>query len=67
MGRKVHPVGFRLKAIREWNTRWYAEGGQYVERLHEDFSIRKLIRKELPAAGISLLAPLILQQCMANP
>ncbi|KAA3662276.1 MAG: 30S ribosomal protein S3 [Chloroflexi bacterium] len=55
MGRKVHPVGFRLKAIRDWNTRWYAEGGQYVERLHEDFSIRKLIRKELPSAGISLL------------
>lgn len=55
MGRKVHPVGFRLKAIREWNTRWYAEGEQYVDRLHEDFSIRKLIRKELPSAGISLL------------
>ena len=55
MGRKVHPVGFRLKVIRDWNTRWYAEGGQYVERLHEDFSIRKLIRKELPSAGISLL------------
>jgi len=55
LGRKVHPVGFRLKAIRDWNTRWYAEGGQYVDRLHEDFSIRKLIRKELPSAGISLL------------
>ncbi len=55
MGRKVHPVGFRLKAIRDWNTRWYAEGGQYAERLHEDFLIRKLIHKELPAAGISLL------------
>ncbi|MCA9922777.1 MAG: 30S ribosomal protein S3 [Anaerolineales bacterium] len=55
MGRKVHPVGFRLKAIRDWNTRWYAEGGQYADRLHEDFSIRKLIRKELPSAGIALL------------
>ncbi|MCA9916743.1 MAG: 30S ribosomal protein S3 [Anaerolineales bacterium] len=55
MGRKVHPVGFRLKAIRDWNTRWFAEGKQYEERLHEDFAIRKAIMKELPSAGISLL------------
>ncbi len=55
MGRKVHPVGFRLKSIRDWNTRWFAEGKQYEERLHEDFAIRELIMKELPSAGISLL------------
>jgi small subunit ribosomal protein S3 len=55
LGRKVHPVGFRLKIIRDWNTRWFAEGKQYEERLHEDFAIRKLIMKELPSAGISLL------------
>lgn len=55
MGRKVHPVGFRLKSIRDWNTRWFAEGKQYEERLHEDFTIRELIMKELPSAGISLL------------
>ena len=53
MGRKVHPVGFRLKAIRDWNTRWYAEGDRYRELLHEDFAIRRLINKELPRAGIS--------------
>jgi small subunit ribosomal protein S3 len=55
LGRKVHPVGFRLKAIRDWNTRWFAEGRQYEERLHEDFAIRSLIRKELPSAGVSRL------------
>ena len=55
MGRKVHPVGFRLKAIRDWNTRWFAEGKQYEDRLHEDFDIRKLVMKELPSAGISLI------------
>lgn len=53
MGRKVHPVGFRLKTIRDWNTRWFAEGKQYEERLHEDFAIRNLIKKELPRAGVS--------------
>lgn len=53
MGRKVHPVGFRLKSIRDWNTRWYAEGDKYRELLHEDFSVRRLIDKELPRAGIA--------------
>ena len=53
MGRKVHPVGFRLKSIRDWNTRWYAEGDRYRELLHEDFAIRRLINEELPRAGIS--------------
>ena len=53
MGRKVHPVGFRLKAIRDWNTRWYAEGATYQELLLEDFDVRRLIKKELPRAGIS--------------
>jgi small subunit ribosomal protein S3 len=53
LGRKVHPVGFRLKSIRDWNTRWYAEGDKYRELLHEDFSVRRLIDKELPRAGIA--------------
>ncbi len=55
MGRKVHPVGFRLKSIRDWNARWYAEGGQYANQLHEDIKIRELIGKELPSAGVSQL------------
>jgi small subunit ribosomal protein S3 len=53
LGRKVHPIGFRLKAVRDWNTRWYAEGEKYSELLQEDFAIRRLINKDLPNAGIS--------------
>lgn len=53
MGRKVHPIGFRLKTVRDWDTRWYAEGQRYRDLLHEDFAVRRLIRKELPNAGIS--------------
>ncbi|MEM7330732.1 MAG: 30S ribosomal protein S3 [Chloroflexota bacterium] len=55
MGRKVHPVGFRLKSIRDWNARWYAEGAQYANQLLEDIKIRELIGKELPSAGVSQL------------
>lgn len=53
MGRKVHPVGFRLKIIRDWHTRWYAEGSRYRNLLHEDFAIRRLVMGELPQAAIS--------------
>ena len=38
MGRKVHPYGFRLGVIRDWKARWYAEGDDYAELLHEDLS-----------------------------
>ena len=53
MGRKVHPYGFRLKVIRDWKARWYAEGEQYAELLGEDLKIRRLIRNKLKQAGIS--------------
>ncbi len=53
MGRKVHPIGFRLKVNRDWDARWYAEGQTYVDLLQEDFSIRELIRKETARAGVS--------------
>jgi small subunit ribosomal protein S3 len=53
LGRKVHPVGFRLKSIRDWNARWFAEGDRYRELLLEDFEIRRFVRAELPRAGIS--------------
>lgn len=53
MGRKVHPAGFRLKVIRDWNARWYAEGRRYGELLHEDFAIRDLVYEMHTNAGIS--------------
>lgn len=53
MGRKVHPIGIRLKINRDWDTRWYAEGDRYVELLHEDRKIRKFVKKETARAGVS--------------
>ena len=53
MGRKVHPVGFRLKINRTWEGRWYAEGDRYRDMLHEDFRIRQWLKKSLANAGIS--------------
>ena len=53
MGRKVHPVGFRLKYIRDWNARWYAEGGRYRDLLQEDMAIRRMIKHDLNSAGVA--------------
>lgn len=53
MGRKVHPIGFRLKVNKTWEGRWYAEGKDYVHNLHQDFRLRDLVRKEAPKAGVS--------------
>lgn len=53
MGRKVHPTGMRLKIIKDWNARWYAEGRRYGELLHEDLAIRNLIEEQHDNAGIS--------------
>ncbi|MGB0383635.1 MAG: 30S ribosomal protein S3 [Ardenticatenaceae bacterium] len=53
MGRKVHPVGFRLGVIKDWNAKWYAEGERYADLLQEDLRIRKKVRHLMGRAGIS--------------
>lgn len=53
MGRKVHPIGFRLGINKPWLGRWYAEGKEYTEQLHQDLEIRKLVLKEAERAGVS--------------
>ena len=53
MGRKVNPIGFRLGINKTWEGRWYAEGRDYVDQLHQDFALRNLVRKEAARAGVS--------------
>jgi small subunit ribosomal protein S3 len=53
MGRKVHPIGFRLKVNKTWEGRWYAEGQEYVDQLRQDIELRDMIREETQRAGVS--------------
>jgi small subunit ribosomal protein S3 len=53
MGQKVHPVGFRLGIIRDWESNWYAGKKDYPARLYEDHQIRTYLRKRLANAAIS--------------
>jgi small subunit ribosomal protein S3 len=43
MGRKVHPIGMRLGVNETWQGRWFAEGTQYRQQLHQDLAIRSLL------------------------
>lgn len=53
MGRKVNPIGFRLKVNKPWDGRWYAEGKEYAEQLRQDIELRSMIHEETPRAGVS--------------
>jgi len=53
LGRKVNPIGFRLGIIKDWESKWFAEGAQYAKLLAEDTAIRKEIRSSLGRAGVS--------------
>jgi len=53
MGQKVHPKGFRLGIIEDWDSMWYAERGEYASYLKEDLKIRSHLKDSLYKAGIS--------------
>ena len=53
MGRKVHPIGFRLNINKPWDGRWYAKGQEYVDQLQQDIEIRNIIHAQTGKAGVS--------------
>ncbi len=53
MGQKVNPTGFRIGSLYGWNSRWFAKGGLFKTYLLEDYEIRKFLKANLKAAGIS--------------
>ncbi len=53
MGQKVHPIGFRVGVIKDWESKWYADGKAYGQLLGEDLDIRGLIKRRLANASVS--------------
>jgi small subunit ribosomal protein S3 len=53
MGQKVNPIGLRLGINRTWDSRWFANRGEYGKLLHEDIKIRKVLMDELKQAAVS--------------
>ena len=52
MGQKVNPHGLRVGVIKDWDSKWYAEG-DFADYLVEDYNIRTFLKKKLYSAGVS--------------
>ncbi len=52
MGQKVNPHGLRVGVIKDWDSKWYADG-EFSEFLVEDYNIRKYLKKKLYSAGVA--------------
>jgi small subunit ribosomal protein S3 len=53
MGQKVHPTGIRLGIVKDWNSKWYADGSQFSELLNDDLAVRGHLTKKLAHALVS--------------
>ncbi|MGH4120664.1 30S ribosomal protein S3 [Clostridium sp.] len=53
MGQKIHPHGFRVGVIKDWDSKWYADKKNFADNLVEDFKIREFLKSKLYTAGIS--------------
>ncbi len=53
MGQKVHPIGIRLGIVKDWSSKWYAEGKNYAEYLYADLQVRDYLRAKLAHASVS--------------
>lgn len=52
MGQKVHPNGFRVGIIKDWDSRWFVSDGAFGDTLVEDYNLRKYLKKTLYGAGV---------------
>jgi small subunit ribosomal protein S3 len=52
LGRKVHPVGFRIGVIRDWQGKWYSDKS-YTTFLQEDLKLRNAVLTKYPEAAIA--------------
>jgi small subunit ribosomal protein S3 len=52
MGQKVHPHGFRVGVIKDWDSRWYARPDKVGDLVVEDYRLREYLHGKLGAAGI---------------
>lgn len=53
MGQKVHPTGFRLGIVTDWNSKWYADSKDFANYLNTDLKVREYLKKRLAHASVS--------------
>ena len=53
MGQKVNPIGFRLAANKNWDSRWFAKNKKdFAANLVEDYKIRKMLHDRFRNAAV---------------
>ena len=52
MGQKIHPIGFRLSVLKNWSSKWYANGKNFPGMLNEDIKVREYLKKKLAHASV---------------
>jgi len=52
LGRKVHPLGFRLGIIRDWQGKWYSDKN-FTQFLQDDLKLRNNIMTKYAEAAIA--------------
>jgi small subunit ribosomal protein S3 len=55
VGQKTHPYGFRLVYNKTWHSRWYSQGKNYSDLLHQDLKLREDLKKRLGHAGVAAI------------
>ena len=53
MGQKVHPTGIRLGIVKKHTSTWYADKGDYADKLNTDLKVREYVQKKLDHASVS--------------
>ncbi|MCP4044086.1 MAG: 30S ribosomal protein S3, partial [Gammaproteobacteria bacterium] len=53
MGQKVHPTGIRLGIVKDWTSKWYADGAAYADNLNTDLHVREFLKEKLSNASVS--------------
>lgn len=73
MGQKVHPFVLRMGFIRLWHSRWFANAKDFPRFVHQDYNIRKFIKKRFKQAAVAriiierLADKLRIRICSARP
>lgn len=52
MGQKVSPISMRLQVHKNWRSRWFANGKEFVQWLQQDIAVRKSIEKRFETRAV---------------
>ena len=52
MGQKVNPISMRLQVHKNWRSRWFATGKEFVQWLQQDIAVRKAVEKRFETRAV---------------